>query len=67
MANSIEVCGLDGSVVSTWISCLEKLCYGYIREYPCLENYTVQYLEVMKHNVYSLLSDGSEKHDNKCI
>lgn len=61
MANLIEVCGLDGSVVSMWISCLETLCYGYLWEYPCLENYILQYLEVMRHNVYRLLSGGSEK------
>lgn len=43
-----DACGLDGSV-SLWISCLEELCCGYIREqHPCVENYTLQYLRVME-------------------
>lgn len=36
-------------VVSLWISCLEELCCGYVREqHPCVENYTLQYLRVME-------------------
>lgn len=41
MANMVEVCGVDGSVVSMWVSCLEALCYGFVQEYPCLESSAV--------------------------